>query len=146
MAADPIRIACRLALLLVAAVSVARADTSASRIAIALQAQHWTGDLDGKVQRRIIRREAPGHFETEDILEMANAGLVKMVVSDRYIADLWHPVFANIEVRPDLIVHEDGDIAFAIRKNSPRLKAALDGFTRTHGEGREFGNVTSTGC
>jgi membrane-bound lytic murein transglycosylase MltF len=36
----------------------------------------------------------------------------------------------------------DGDIAFAIRKNSPKLKAELDAFTITHREGTLFGNIT----
>jgi membrane-bound lytic murein transglycosylase MltF len=87
-------------------------------------------------------REAPGNFETEDVLEMANAGLVNIVVADGYIARLWRQVYPHIQVRDDLIVHQDGDIGFAIRKGSPQLKAALDAFIRTHGEGTEFGNVT----
>jgi membrane-bound lytic murein transglycosylase MltF len=87
-------------------------------------------------------REAPGNFETEDVLEMANAGLVTIVVADGYIARLWRQVYPHIQVRDDLIVHQDGDIGFAIRKGSPQLKAALDAFIRTHAEGTEFGNVT----
>jgi membrane-bound lytic murein transglycosylase MltF len=87
-------------------------------------------------------REAPGNFETEDVLEMANAGLVNIVVADGYIARLWRQVYPHIQVRDDLIVHQDGDIGFAIRRGSPQLKAALDAFIRTHGEGTEFGNVT----
>jgi membrane-bound lytic murein transglycosylase MltF len=87
-------------------------------------------------------REAPGNFETEDILEMANAGLVNIVVADGYIGKLWRQVYPDIKVREDLVVHQSGDIAFAIRKNSPQLKAQLDAFTRTHGQGTEFGNVT----
>jgi membrane-bound lytic murein transglycosylase MltF len=90
----------------------------------------------------ISLREAPGNFETEDILEMANAGLVKIVVADGYIAKLWRQVYPNISVHEDLIVHRNGDIAFAIRKGSPQLKAQLDAFTRSHGQGSEFGNVT----
>jgi membrane-bound lytic murein transglycosylase MltF len=87
-------------------------------------------------------REAPGNFETEDILEMVNAGLVNIVVADGYIARLWRAVYPNIRVREDLVVHQNGDIAFAIRKGSPQLKHALDTFTATHGQGTEFGNVT----
>jgi membrane-bound lytic murein transglycosylase MltF len=90
----------------------------------------------------MMLREAPGNFETEDVLEMANAGLVNIVVADGYIARLWRQVYPHIQVRDDLIVHQDGDIGFAIRKGSPQLKAALDAFIRTHGEGTEFGNVT----
>jgi membrane-bound lytic murein transglycosylase MltF len=102
--------------------------------------------LDQQFRRRglapIRLREAPGNFETEDILEMANAGLVKIVVADGYIARLWRQVYPNISVHEDLIVHRNGDIAFAIRKGSPQLKAQLDAFSRSHGQGSEFGNVT----
>ena len=38
-------------------------------------------------------REAPGHFETEDVLEMANAGLAPLVVADSYLAKFWAQVF-----------------------------------------------------
>jgi membrane-bound lytic murein transglycosylase MltF len=87
-------------------------------------------------------REAPGNFETEDVLEMANAGLVNIVVADGYIARLWREVYPNIRVREDLVIHQNGDIAFAIRKGSPQLKRALDDFTATHRQGTQFGNET----
>ena len=64
-------------------------------------------------------RSAPGHFETEDILEMANAGLVKIVVADDYLAKFWKEVYRNITLHPELVVRTRGDIAFAVRKNSP---------------------------
>jgi membrane-bound lytic murein transglycosylase MltF len=86
-------------------------------------------------------RNAPGHFETEDLLEMANAGLTHIVVADDYLAKFWKEVYPNIVLHPDLIVRNQGDIAFAIRKNSPRLKAELDEFTRSHRVGTLFGNV-----
>ena len=41
----------------------------------------------------------------------------------------------------DLQVRTAGDIAFAIRRNSPLLKAELDRFTAGHREGTLFGNV-----
>lgn len=96
-------------------------------------------------QRRLapIRlREAPAQFETEDVLEMANAGLVKTVVADDYLAHFWKQVYPNLTVHEDLVLRTDGDIAFAVRKNSPKLKAELDAFTRTHREGTLFGNIT----
>jgi membrane-bound lytic murein transglycosylase MltF len=65
-------------------------------------------------------REAPGNFETEDILEMANAGLVNIGVADGYIATLWRGLYSNNRIREDLVLHQNGDIAFAIRKDSPR--------------------------
>jgi len=89
----------------------------------------------------MILRPAPGHFETEDLLEMVNAGLVKIVVADGYLADFWRQIYPALNVHRDLVVRTDGDIAFAIRKNSPKLKGELDAFTRTHRAGTLFGNV-----
>jgi membrane-bound lytic murein transglycosylase MltF len=86
-------------------------------------------------------RLAPGHFETEDILEMVQAGLVKIAVSDDYLANFWRQIYPNLVVHPDLALRTGADIAFAIRKGSPRLKAELDAFTRTHRVGTLFGNV-----
>jgi membrane-bound lytic murein transglycosylase MltF len=86
-------------------------------------------------------RNAPGHFETEDTLEMLNAGLVKIVVADDYLAKFWKEIYRNITLHPDLIVRSQGDIAFAVRKNSPKLRAELNEFTTTHRVGTLFGNV-----
>jgi membrane-bound lytic murein transglycosylase MltF len=86
-------------------------------------------------------RLAPGQFETEDILEMVNAGLVKIAVSDDYLANFWTQVYPNLSPHPELALRTGGDIAFAIRKGSPRLKAELDEFTRAHRVGTLFGNV-----
>lgn len=86
-------------------------------------------------------RDAPGHFETEDTLEMANAGLVKIVPADEYSARFWKAIYPNIVLHEDLVLRDSADIAFAIRKNSPQLKAALDQFTNSHKVGTLFGNV-----
>jgi membrane-bound lytic murein transglycosylase MltF len=87
-------------------------------------------------------REAPGRFETEDLLEMANAGLVRTVVADDYLAHFWKQVYPNLTVHDELVVRTQGDIAFAVRKDSPKLKAELDAFTAAHRAGTLFGNVT----
>jgi membrane-bound lytic murein transglycosylase MltF len=86
-------------------------------------------------------REAPGHFETEDTLEMVNAGLVKIVPADEYLAKFWKQIYPNIVLHEDLTLRGSADIAFAIRKNSPQLKAQLNEFTDTHRVGTLFGNV-----
>jgi membrane-bound lytic murein transglycosylase MltF len=86
-------------------------------------------------------REAPGHFETEDALEMANAGLVKIVPADEYLAKFWKEIYPNIALHEELMLRESADIAFAIRKDSPQLKAELNAFTATHKVGTLFGNV-----
>jgi membrane-bound lytic murein transglycosylase MltF len=44
-------------------------------------------------------------------------------------------------VQPEIPLHEGGAIAWAIRKNSPKLHAQLDAFMKTHKVGTREGNV-----
>jgi membrane-bound lytic murein transglycosylase MltF len=97
--------------------------------------------LRGRGKAPVRLREAPAHFETEDMLEMANAGLVGTVIADDYLAHFWKQVYPQLTLHEDLAVRQDGAIAFAVRKDSPKLKAALDAFTEQHRAGTLFGNV-----
>lgn len=85
-------------------------------------------------------REAPEDLESEDILEMVNAGIIGATVVDRYKAVMWARVFKSLELHNDVAVHEGAENAFMIRKGSPQLKAVLDDFVKRHGEGTTFGN------
>ena len=78
----------------------------------------------GKPQVRL--KEAPEQLEDEDLIEMLNAGLVSALVVDKHKADLWKRVFPRVKVREDVVLREGGEVAWAIRKGSPRLKAFLD--------------------
>jgi membrane-bound lytic murein transglycosylase MltF len=89
----------------------------------------------------IVLRDAPQVFESEDMLEMANAGLYDVIVADEYLADLWSKVFTDLVVRRDLVVRSGLDIAFAIRKDSPLLKAELDAFIADNAVGSALGNT-----
>jgi membrane-bound lytic murein transglycosylase MltF len=85
---------------------------------------------------------APGHFETGDVLEMVNAGVVDHAVADDYLAELWSRVLPDLVFHDDIVLREGADIAFAVRPGSPDLKKALDEFLGTHRAGTLFGNVT----
>jgi membrane-bound lytic murein transglycosylase MltF len=71
-------------------------------------------------------QDAAEELEDEDLVEMANAGLVGMVVLDKYIADFWKKVFPKIKIYDTIPLRTGDNIAWALRKNSPQLKAALD--------------------
>ena len=71
---------------------------------------------------------APENLEAEDILEMVNAGLVKMTVVETYLADFWEQIFTKLTLHPTVAVRTGGEIAWMIRKDSPKLKAELNGF------------------
>jgi membrane-bound lytic murein transglycosylase MltF len=85
-------------------------------------------------------KEAPETLEDEDLLEMVNAGLMPLTVVDQHVADFWKSIFPNITVHDGVAVRTGGDIAWAIRKGSPRLKAAVNAFIARHATGTTVGN------
>jgi membrane-bound lytic murein transglycosylase MltF len=80
-------------------------------------------------------------LEDEDILEMVNAGLLPWAVIDEHKAKLWAEIFTDITVRSDLVVNTGGQIAWAMRKDSPLLRQEIDAFTAEHKLGTAFGNT-----
>jgi membrane-bound lytic murein transglycosylase MltF len=86
-------------------------------------------------------RPADENLEDEDLLEMVNAGLFPMAVVDSHKAEFWDQIFGDIQVRTDLALHTGGEIAWAVRKESPKLRQMIDGFARTAQEGTLLGNV-----
>ena len=71
---------------------------------------------------------APENLEAEDILEMVNAGLVKLTVVETYLADFWNQIFTRLTLHPAIAVRTGGEIAWMTRKDSPKLKAELNAF------------------
>ncbi|MGH7380786.1 MAG: transglycosylase SLT domain-containing protein [Candidatus Methylomirabilales bacterium] len=93
---------------------------------------------EGKPEVKLV--PAPEDLEDEDLLEMQNAGLIPVLVVDSHKAEFWKQIFPKIVLHPEVAVRTQGEIAWAIRKNSPKLKAELDAFSATHGKGTAFGN------
>ncbi|MDM0022527.1 lytic transglycosylase F [Variovorax saccharolyticus] len=89
-------------------------------------------------------KEAPETLEDEDLLEMLNAGLVGIVIVDKYIADFWKQIFPKVTVHDNVAVRTGGEIAWAIRKGSPQLKAAVDDFANRNKVGTATGNQLLT--
>jgi membrane-bound lytic murein transglycosylase MltF len=72
----------------------------------------------------------PDSLEDEDLMEMLDAGLVELLVVDDWKARMWAQVFPRLNVRSDLVLRADGKTGWAIRKDSPKLKAEIDDFFR----------------
>jgi membrane-bound lytic murein transglycosylase MltF len=70
----------------------------------------------------------PDALEDEDMMEMLNAGVLKVIVVDDWKAKMWAQVLPNIKVNEGAVVHAGGNTGWAIRKNSPRLREILDDF------------------
>ena len=81
------------------------------------------------------------NLESEDILELTNAGVYPITVADSFMVDLWSQALGDIQPRPDLALETGTRIAWAIRKNSPRLKGFLNDFVKKNRQGTVTGNV-----
>jgi membrane-bound lytic murein transglycosylase MltF len=80
-------------------------------------------------------------FEDSDLLEMVNAGLLPMAIVDDHKARFWGDVFDKIKLHPEIAVHKGGSIAWAFRKNSPKLAEVVNEFVKGHKKGTLLGNV-----
>jgi membrane-bound lytic murein transglycosylase MltF len=89
----------------------------------------------------IVVTASDPRLEIEDILEMMNAGLVDITVADSHRLDLWTQVFEDIEVHDDIVFRDDGEIALAMRQESPQLKELLDNFARENRVGTLLTNI-----
>ena len=89
----------------------------------------------------VIIKPAPEALEDEDLLEMLNAGLIPLTVVDRHKALFWKQVFPKITVHEDVVLRDDGGIAWAVRKDNPLLLAELNHFVKDHRQGSTLGNT-----
>jgi membrane-bound lytic murein transglycosylase MltF len=86
-------------------------------------------------------RPIPEDLEDEDLMEMVNAGLLPCAVVDDFKAKIWATILTKLTVREDLAVNTGGSIAWAIRKNSPLLRAELNRFVAANKIGTKFGDL-----
>ena len=92
----------------------------------------------------VVLKEAPETLEDEDLIEMLNAGLIPLIVVNKFQADFWKQVFPQLTVHDNVAVRTGGEIAWAIRKDSPQLKAMLDDFAGRNKVGSSAGNQLLT--
>lgn len=85
--------------------------------------------------------EASKNLETPDILELVNAGVFSLAVSDRHVAELWSAVLPNLVVRHDIKINTGGKIGWAVRKDNPELLASLNSFNSRIKKGSLIGNI-----
>jgi membrane-bound lytic murein transglycosylase MltF len=97
--------------------------------------------LAARGRQAIGVRTVPASLEDEDILEMVNAGIIKATIVDDYMAEFWSQVLPHLQLHRDIAVREGGDLAWAVRKGSPKLLSVLNTFAAAHPEGGAFRNV-----
>ncbi|MBW2217284.1 MAG: lytic transglycosylase F, partial [Deltaproteobacteria bacterium] len=94
---------------------------------------------EGKKGMKIV--PADEYLEDEDLLEMMNAGLIPMVVIDSHKGKFWSQIFKDLNLHQDIKVRTGGQIGWAIRKESPKLKKVVNDFMKTRKKGTLVGNI-----
>ena len=89
----------------------------------------------------ILIESADKNLLDEDLMEMVNAGILPATVTITQRAKLWASVFHNITPQPNIVIANQEDLAWAVRKNNPKFKELLDEFVRVHAAGTSFGNT-----
>lgn len=122
-------------------------DLSGKQVHVRTSSSYAT-HLAALSQRFVAEGKAPiwlrpfdDDLEDEDLLEMVHAGLLPFAVVDQHKAQAWAQVLPKLTLRDDLVVADGGEIAWAIRKGSPLLKAEMNAFFATRREGTSFGNT-----
>jgi len=84
---------------------------------------------EGKPAAKLVL--VPDALEDEDMMEMLNAGLLEAIIVDDWLAKMWAQILPKIKVNEQVAVREGGKIGWAIRKDSPKLKAEILKFYET---------------
>ena len=103
--------------------------------------QHLNAEFKKAGKKQIQLKLADDFLEDEDLLEMMNAGLIPMIVIDSHKGTFWAQIFKDLTLHSDIKLRTGGQIAWAIRKNSPQLKNVIDEFVKTHKKGTLTGNI-----
>jgi membrane-bound lytic murein transglycosylase MltF len=77
----------------------------------------------------------------DDLIEMVNAGVIPATVTTSQRSALWSQVLPNLQPHPNMMVGSPANTAWAMRKNNPELKKAVDEFLQVNGVGNSFGNT-----
>jgi membrane-bound lytic murein transglycosylase MltF len=93
----------------------------------------------GKKEVKVILADET--LETEDILEMVNAGAFQFTIADDHIARIWAGILPDIVIQEKVVLRKDSQIAWAVRKESPKLRESLNAFLKNYRKGTLLGNV-----
>lgn len=97
--------------------------------------------LEAKGKKPVIVRIAEKNLGDEDLLEMVNAGLIPATVTINVRAQFWVRVFDHLRLCTECVLSNEEQLAWVMRKDSPKLKRFVDEFVEGHREGTSFGNT-----
>ena len=91
-----------------------------------LQALNERFTKEGKPPVKLVL--LPDALEDEDAMEMANVGVLDILVVDDWKATIWAPLLPQLKVIPAAAVRSGGHTGWVLRKDSPKLAAELSDF------------------
>jgi membrane-bound lytic murein transglycosylase MltF len=103
--------------------------------------QHLSQAFQKAGKAPILLKAGDPNLRDEDLLEMVNAGLIPATVTLDARAKFWSKVLTNLTLHQDIVLKEEGQLAWVTRKDSPHLKQLLDQFIQGHRVGTSFGNT-----
>ncbi len=103
--------------------------------------QHLSESLQKAGKPAILLKSADRDLTDEDLLEMVGAGLLPATVTINIRAEFWAKVFPHLTLHPKIILKEEGQLAWATRNDSPRLRQLLDEFVQGRQLGTVYGNI-----
>jgi membrane-bound lytic murein transglycosylase MltF len=89
----------------------------------------------------VVIRDTDPRLEDEDVLQMVDAGILPATVAKQQIAEFWAQLYDRLSVHSAVALRSDGQIAWALRKDTPKLKEIVNQFVLKHRAGTLFGNV-----
>ncbi len=103
--------------------------------------QRLNGTLVKRGLAPAVVREVDENLQTEDLLELASAGVIEYTVADDHLARLWKDALPRLRLYPEIRINSDGRIAWAVRKGNPELLKQLNRFVARHRKGSLLGNI-----
>jgi membrane-bound lytic murein transglycosylase MltF len=84
--------------------------------------------LRAEGKREVGLQLVPDALEDEDMMEMANAGLIDVMIVDDWKAKLWSQILPKLKVNETVVVREGGHVGWAIHKDRPKLAKIIRQF------------------
>lgn len=116
-----------------------RLEQLAGRV-VTLPAGSGAAEAVRKVNRQLAQRHlAPIAIEwvdpslaVEDVLEMVQAGIYSMTVVEQPIAERWAKVLPKLRIDRHLVLDNQRDMTWYVRRDAPMLRASIDRFLATY--------------
>lgn len=103
--------------------------------------QSFNKSLQAKGKKPIHVVPADKNLGDEDLLEMVNAALIPATTTIDVRAVFWSKVFEGLRLCTSCVLSNEEQLAWVMRKDSPKLKFFVDRFVDAHREGTAFGNT-----